>query len=96
MNEKLTYCAHVVELVKSHMAEQKSIRIEILIVILILIEVSCVQKHKVSSRLIVKKFNIFLFSNDRNKLCSAHCIPIMPTVLYRDGQPFLVCVAKIG
>jgi len=40
MNEKLTYCAHVVELVKSHMAEQKSIRIEILIVLLILIEVS--------------------------------------------------------
>ncbi|XP_026689594.2 required for meiotic nuclear division protein 1 homolog isoform X1 [Ciona intestinalis] len=40
MNEKLSYCAHMVELVKSHLAEQKSIRIEILIVLLILIEVS--------------------------------------------------------
>uniref|UniRef100_H2YC26 DUF155 domain-containing protein n=2 Tax=Ciona savignyi TaxID=51511 RepID=H2YC26_CIOSA len=39
MNEKLSYCAHMVELVKSHLAEQKSIRIEILIVLLILIEV---------------------------------------------------------
>lgn len=40
MNEKLSYCAHMVELVKSHLAEQKSIRIELLIVLLILIEVS--------------------------------------------------------
>nr|CAB3265611.1 required for meiotic nuclear division protein 1 homolog [Phallusia mammillata] len=39
MNEKLSYCAHMVELVKSHLGEQKSIRIELLIVLLILIEV---------------------------------------------------------
>ncbi|XP_076816143.1 required for meiotic nuclear division protein 1 homolog isoform X3 [Clavelina lepadiformis] len=39
MNEKLSYCAHMMELAKSHLAEQKSMRIEILIVVLILIEV---------------------------------------------------------
>ena len=39
MNEKLSYCSHVIELVRSHFAEQKSMRIEILIVLLILIEV---------------------------------------------------------
>lgn len=40
MNEKLDYCAHMVELLKTHLHEKKSLRVELLIVLLIFIEVN--------------------------------------------------------
>lgn len=39
MNEKLNYCAHMVELIKTDLHERRSHRLEVLIVLLISIEV---------------------------------------------------------
>ncbi|XP_039260077.2 required for meiotic nuclear division protein 1 homolog [Styela clava] len=39
MNEKLTYCAHMAELLKTDLHEKRSLRVEILIVLLIFIEI---------------------------------------------------------
>lgn len=39
MNEKLNYCAHMVELLKTDLHEKRSLRLEVLIVLLISIEV---------------------------------------------------------
>lgn len=39
MNEKLNYCAHMVELLKTDLHERRSLRLEVLIVLLISIEV---------------------------------------------------------
>lgn len=40
MNEKLSYCTEIVELVKSHLYATKTYNVEVLIVVLILIEVN--------------------------------------------------------
>jgi len=45
INKKLSYCSEMVELVKSHITEQKSYNVEVLIVLLIMLEVAIEITH---------------------------------------------------
>jgi len=57
INKKLSYCSEMVELVKSHITEQKSYNVEVLIVLLIMLEVAIEVTHFVLNSRQKKKEN---------------------------------------